>query len=202
MSSPYTPTPSPLASITIPSDGDDIDAASVNVALEGLADMVAGAVLTPNVIETLHPLELNTGWTTSKYILVGPGTTQEIYFRVNFPHGATLLSVTAYIKVDTGHAGVPAVLPGLNVSRRGMTVGAALGSEDDLRAAGGAFFPTPASAAAWEASGNLQSWTFTVDQNGTIDRDSYIYWITLSDESGANALSGNAFLGFSFNWSM
>jgi hypothetical protein len=48
----------------------------------------------------------------------------------------------------------------------------------------------------------LQSWTFTVDQNGTIDRDSYIYWITLSDESGANALSGNAFLGFSFNWSM
>lgn len=53
MSTVYTPTPTALTSITLPSDGDAEDAASVDVALEALADGIK-FISTPNYVENTY----------------------------------------------------------------------------------------------------------------------------------------------------
>lgn len=51
MPTPYTPTPQPLASYLCPDDGDDVTAASVNVALKHLGDAVAHVKATQGLID-------------------------------------------------------------------------------------------------------------------------------------------------------
>lgn len=53
MSTTYTPTPAVPAPYTIPADGDDADAASVNVALQALGDGLQYVYERPGVIEIL-----------------------------------------------------------------------------------------------------------------------------------------------------
>lgn len=126
----------------------------------------------------------------------GPGTVDDIQLVIltEVHDGATLTNIEALFVVDGGHAAVPAGLPYIEAFRMLINGGGA-GSIAGLNIAGGANFPAPASVAAYEAAG-VKSWSLAVDQNNVIDRSQYLYYLRIDDESGANALAGNMFLGF------
>jgi hypothetical protein len=111
----------------------------------------------------------------------------------------TLHRITTLFNVGQSHPNVPAILPTLFVFRGvsfNTVVGTALTPDVQLRGAGAVPFPTPGSGAAYYASGNVQSWDYITDQNNIIDTSEYRYYLGIIDESGANSLGLNKYIGF------
>jgi hypothetical protein len=142
-----------------------------------------------------------TGWTTSSgsgytlYSVQGPGTSTDITLNLTpYMHdGATLATVTIWLIVADAHAGgVPGTLPNFAVYRDNLTSSAL---QSLLSTTTVVFSPTPGTGAAWYAAGARQSFTMTCDQNNVIDKSTYIYYLNLQDENGANAVAGNYYLG-------
>jgi hypothetical protein len=105
-------------------------------------------------------------------------------------HGALLANVFVSLSVGTSHSAVPAVLPSLSIVRYrwdNMFGGVALSTTDPQ------FFPNLGSGAAYYNSGNQQFMTYVCNQNATIDNENYIYVLTITDESGANSHTLNAY---------
>ena len=105
-------------------------------------------------------------------------------------HGALLANVFVSLSVGTSHSAVPAVLPSLSIVRYrwdNMFSAQALSTTDPQ------FFPNLGSGAAYYNSGNQQFMTYVCNQNATIDNENYIYVLTITDESGANSHTLNAY---------
>lgn len=150
-------------------------------------------------------LSTSGGWTQDGYSVQGPGTSSTaVTFEIVNPHdGATISLIDAVFYVGASHAGVPAVLPTINAYRVQdlTTLAVAPVAPLSMSSAGASAFPTPVSGAAWFASGNIQKWSLTCDQNNVVDRGKYRFVIDLRDESGANSHPGNAFMGFIVHYS-
>jgi len=95
--------------------------------------------------------------------------------------GATLASVDVYIVV-AAHSVVPQAMPNLAVDQVTLTTGAqtALVSQR---------IPTAASANAWYNNSQVQS--FNLPINTIVDRSQYGYFLSILDESGTGAVTGN-----------
>jgi len=134
------------------------------------------------------------GWsnniTGSKPVLLGPGNTARIDLPFPLHNGATLATITLSVIIASGHTGVPAVLPSFVVRR--MPSDGSGGIPGSLGSS--AVFPTPADVTAYIAGGAVQSWTFTATTNNVIDTSGFVYFLTINDESGTNAIAGNAYL--------
>ena len=138
-------------------------------------------------------MSLGSGWSVpaTNISLAGPNSTSpQTCLLSGFLHnGATLAKVKPLFWVTNGsHAGVPAALPTVNVLRYAATAGSAI-SGSSLYSGGITAFPTPGSAGAWEATGNLQTWDFTCDQNNVINTQSYMYLVSMISESGVNSIN-------------
>lgn len=122
-------------------------------------------------------------------------------------HGATLFNVAVGFFVGTAHAGIPANLPQIKVSR--FNAASPL-TEEFLSSTSTQTFPMPVSGAAYYNGGALQAFNFTCNQNNVIDNNNYIYYLYILNESGANSQNNNVFgsIILSFNaissqiWSM
>lgn len=140
-------------------------------------------------------------WDFSSFagILVGHATTTFIQLWLDLPHnGATLSAVTLLFAVGQAHSGVPATMPFLSVQRVPVAFqfGSAPAGSQALSTTANQFVPTPGSGAAWFSSNQVQAFSYTCNQNNVIDNANYTYVISVGDENGANALTGNQFLGF------
>jgi hypothetical protein len=172
----------------------------------GTGDWVTyGQTRSATITQPLVPAQLGTGWTMVPLpgsFLTGPGTaagqliwlTRMLNGKFN---GAILTGATLYISVGLSHSGVPAVMPGFTIYRQKIdgTAGAALPANQTLFSSSPQSFAPPGSGALWFASGNVQSLVTTPNQNNVIDLQTYEYYAVLNDESGANAQSGNLYLG-------
>jgi hypothetical protein len=107
-------------------------------------------------------------------------------------NGATLTTVKMFMEVGNSHTNVPATFPAFDIRR--MPVGTYAGSTVSLFA-GGPATATAGSGAAWFNGGNIQNWSGTCNQNNVIDTTTYLYYLALFDESGANSKLSNAFFG-------
>jgi hypothetical protein len=109
--------------------------------------------------------------------------------------GSTLAFIAVQCTIINTHTGVPAVLPNLKV-KRGHFFSSTV---DDLSSTATQFFPTPGSLAIYNASSYVPI-SYTCNQNNVVDRTLYYYWLELTDENGANSITGNLYFAASVNF--
>lgn len=200
---------------TLPLDGEQCTAETILAALQLLLDrtqFLATHALASTLI-TIAPTPFNISYARD-WIIGDNGTSTadgprlvkavandnpvlfDISAYVSPLAGRRLASVAAVIAIGQSHASVPAILPSMRLYRTQSlsTTGVAPAADQSLLAATDAPFPTPGSGAAYYASGNLQSWTLTTDQNNVIDA-SRRYYLVLFDESGSNSKALNSYFG-------
>jgi hypothetical protein len=137
------------------------------------------------------------------------------------PHnGATMQSLAMYVQMSTGRASIPSKLPYVSIVRVRYTpiqnqpwwlwytledIGAAA-----VQLNPPSNFPTPLTLVAYENSGNIQTWTNTLNSTPLggvagdpriVDTSQYLYLVKLYDESGANSQINNTFPWFDITYS-
>lgn len=114
--------------------------------------------------------------------------------------GATLESITLFFRIMGTHSGLPAVFPALSCVRVDITgtgAGVALNSGDS---GSGLAISAAGSVVAYEAGKATQSFKFVCNQNNVIDHTIHRLIATVIEESGANSVSGNIFLGLQLEY--
>lgn len=168
------------------------------ISLTTATDFVALTVArTRTLCYPMLPTNVVSGWTTQtggQLIASATGTLITLTIPQNH-NGSTLTSASVYFIVENTHASLPASLPAFNLARRKLSTGASSG----LYSAG-TIGPTPGSVAAYNNSLAIQSFGANTDQNNVIDTSQYYYYLTLQDESGANSIAGNVYVGFSLTF--
>lgn len=142
---------------------------------------------TPLSVARCLPLlfQVNSGiaWTTDLNYSINAsiGANGSVDIGSELIDGMTLASVDVFIVVAP-HTLVPQALPNLAVDRVTLTTGAqtALASQR---------IATPASPNAWYNNNEVQS--FNLPVGAVVDRTQYGYFLSVLDESGANAVVGN-----------
>lgn len=214
MSSAYTPSPVPLTTITIPSDGDTRDAASVNVPFEQLADAIAAAsplVVVVNACfrdyERDNPAGLVSGASINlEWLPVASGTAQ-----LEFTSGGT-----RFLEVNTGSNDqnlYAMMLDAAMMNANGLTLSKVEISLSPYSSHGGLPQSLPAisvsrasfdgatqqnlksTANGWagDTSANLAAYElqhtliYTANQHNVIDTSAYVYLIAFAMEAGSNA---------------
>lgn len=154
------------------------------------------------------PPSPGTGWSyafASGPALIGGATTNVLTIVLNSMlsgdvNGAKLSQAALIFSVTGTHVGLP-TLPFFNIVRQPMNGGSSPGGAVSLFAGGTQSMGTttgawtaPASAGAWNASGNIQQFGVLPNQNNNpIDLTQYMYYVTIQDESGANSIAGNLY---------
>lgn len=181
--------------IVIPEDGDLKPAASINPAVEGLADRTAylGRITRSHFGSVVRPVVCFPRFTSGEWTIdtgvrltqVQIATSPVVAQLLHLPHGCTLQTVTAYYKGGAGHAfGLPAGMPSLSIYRQRVNNGAA-----DVQLALTA--DASADVAAFEV---LHSIACTV--NAVIDNSLYIYFLILLGEFDIDtAMAGAKYYG-------
>ena len=202
MSSPYTPTPTPLpATIDVPDDGDLEDASSVNVPSETSLDAIANLELpqkNPSESPPIASRDLNIAqrgmvwfdpaeWflTAARPIPEAIGASATFYIRMDltFPHGSTVKEFYVYILPTSGHGALPGTMPSWTMYEKNMITGAE--TPVDSKA------DTSVNVAAYEVYhpiGHHVTVPFVADREKR-------YFIVFNNEGGANSDSNLQFHG-------
>lgn len=143
---------------------------------------------------------------TGSGLIQGQGLGSAFSRRIEVPHGATLTSIKARVRINNAHAGLPATnYPMMTVQRVDYATGGLttfLKSTDAGAGVNESFVGAPVvNVAAYNALGDFE-FTYTPDQNNVVDRTAYYYVVSVIDESGVNALSGNIFKGFKYTFDL
>ncbi len=204
MSSVYTPDPSNNpASITLFDDGEDKPIATVNVALEGIADKVAHANWPETSNAKKYPLATRsitrmcmgapmvddfTKWLgSSPFLNCLVVTKQDIYFPVQLPDGATWVQAFAYFLGAAGHAAFPAGKPATMPVMRAVRFDPSTGT---LGVIASVTDPS-ASVAVYEAIHALT----IVGMAEVVDATAKNYFIKVETEGGLLGLAGDQIYG-------
>lgn len=203
MSHTYTPDPdhNPTTT-TLPDDGDDEDAASVNTPLEDVADKAAytqkhyplDTTYTVDRVQTnlVYPVTADNAAPATQQWFLNPGSawTQtdvtvaigaSIYQELDLPDGCVLQNVFVRLKGETAvpHSALPAQLPQARVFK----VNAVTGVSTALSA-----LTTDPAATQPIYDGAHEIPIFSI--GATVDRTSFRYLVKITGESGANAQAG------------
>jgi hypothetical protein len=122
-------------------------------------------------------------------------------FVVDVPHwqGANLSSVTLYFIVANNT--LPAVLPQMSITRSSWTAGSSASTgivylnAGDNGIGGGLPISTATTGTAWFSGGNVQAFSYSCNQNNTLDHGSYNYFISIVGESGSGSTAGDLYIG-------
>lgn len=221
MSTAYAPVPTILpATITLPQDlVDQRSAASVNVPFATLADAVAylSASLTTYRGITRPPPYISAGTAaagdTAFSAVVTPTPTQSyslafpdvytaaaegkiMYFPIEgLMNDEVITDATVYVTGYSGgggHAGLPALMPGICVIRRLRSTGAISSLQS-----GGFVLDTSGGVGAYEATHAITTGA-AINQNNTVKNQDYEYFLLVQNEGHTNALAyldvGGAYL--------
>ena len=134
-------------------------------------------------------------WTQKDQLAVGPNTTDILFVPLLVlddlnSSGATLTSVKVRFVVNDPHvSGPPGVMPQFGLNRALVSTGSTylLQSLTSFTPQ----IPTPPNGTAWYASNHIQEYIFVPDQNNVIDRNLYMYYLSIEDENGAFSVAGN-----------
>jgi hypothetical protein len=123
-----------------------------------------------------------------------------ILFKLDTLHnGASLISINVSFVTST-HSAVPTALPSVAIYR--VALNSNSNSPTELSSTGGS--PTPGSnVSIYNNSGNPQKFTLTLSGSGSdnvIDTSTYVYFLTIFDESGSNSVIGNTYYGYSVTY--
>lgn len=186
MSAIYTGLKSWVDTITTPDDGDPADAASIVPALEALADQASCVVASKVIALGSLPYVDTTGWTVDFNVMaVGTSTLgDEFKASLDVVHGATISTVEVLFVPDGTHAALPANKPSITLSRHALTTGVAPANVVSVVTTG---TYVPVSLADYN-NGQLKA--ITISPAHTVDAYGYAYYLSIVEESGANAKVG------------
>lgn len=141
------------------------------------------------------------GGATSWGIMQGNGMSSVMCSTVLLapPDAVVLTNVRVYFKVVAGRASLPAVGPGLDISRYDPS--ASPPTPGQLYSGGLKTFTLPGLLVNYEL-GTTQYFDFVPDVNNTIDRTTYGYMMHLYDETGGGTIAGNLFYGYEATFTM
>lgn len=195
MSSVYTAAKSWVDTITVLDDGDAANAASIAPALEALADQ-ASCLVAPKVV-ALGSLTYvdTTAWTVDFNVMaVGTSTLgDEFKAAIEVVNGATIGSIEVLFVPDGTHAALPANKPSITLSRHALTTGVA--PANVVSVVSTATY-APVSLADYN-NGQLKA--ITISPSHTVDAYGYTYYLSIVEESGANAKVG-AYYAYRINY--
>lgn len=101
-------------------------------------------------------------------------------------NGATLTQVDILLYILTGHGGLPATKPSFTAYRFNKATATASSM--------GTLTMAPANLAAYENGGAIQTQSISPLTNNTIDKTTYVYYLGINDEHGANWQAGNLYV--------
>lgn len=104
-------------------------------------------------------------------------------------NGATLGSLDVYFTPRTGTAAAPATTPSVAMYRRAVATGAGVGAQTAL--SGTPVQSYTAGGDYWD--GKVKIMTYTCTTNNVVDTSTYVYYLIITDESGANSAVGNKY---------
>ena len=199
MSSVYTGARAWVATATVPDDGDAANAASVVPAIEAVADQ-ASCMVSDDLVPLgsipfaslggLFSLDFN-------FLNVVTATTAGDEYRaaIKLVNGATVSSIDVFfVPKTTARAGWPlGTAPKVTLSRHAITAGGTMGAPSVVSTA--TYVPV--------SQANYQDGTvkvMTVSPTHPVDADGYIYLLSVTDEAGANAIPGGAYLAYRVNY--
>lgn len=191
--STYSATPVKLEDITLPADGEDVDAASVNVPIESIADGVMHVRLHSRCFgwESAYDDVGADGWPpnvedTEYRSNAGTGVRERI--RIPVGDGVDLESVDILFKVTSSH--LPTTkLKGI-VRRLDLTTGTATDCCSVTQASG-------ADAAGYYASGAMRTLNLPLTTAKTCDATKHVFYLEITAETGGSAAADeNRVYGF------
>lgn len=199
MSSVYTGARAWVATATVPDDGDAANAASVVPAIEAVADQASCIVSDDLVPLGSIPFASAGGFFSLdfNYLNVVTATTVGDEYRaaIKLVNGATVSSIDVFfVPKTTARGGWPlGSAPKVTLSRHAITAGGTMGALSVVSTA----TYVPVSQADYQ---NGQVKVMTVSPAHVVDADGYIYLLSVTDEAGANAIVGGAYLAYRVNY--
>lgn len=109
--------------------------------------------------------------------------------------GATITGIVLYFRIIGTHGALP-TFPTMSCARLDRSGGVGAVSMNSGDSGSGLAISSAGTVVAYENGHAVQSFTYTVDQNGLIDASVHDVLITIVDESGVNFQSGNLYCGF------
>ncbi len=105
-------------------------------------------------------------------------------------HGRTLSTLKVRYRGMSGHAGLPALMPAIHISRNDLGQFPGQSNALDLLSTGSGWaVDTSADTTAYQVT-NAHDITYTPNQNNVIDHTQYIYTLAFQNEAHTNAIVG------------
>lgn len=148
-----------------------------------------------------QPLRVFVGGALTSYGILqgqGVGVMATSILREPTDH-ATLTKLRVYFQTATGRGSLPAVGPGIDVSRYDPSAAPPVAAS--LSTTGAQFYTLPGLLATYEAAGT-KTMDFVPDTLALLDRTTYHYLVAIYDESGGGAIFGNLFFGYEATWTL
>jgi hypothetical protein len=205
MSSTYSGSDNYVASITIPDDGDPAVAASVNTPFESLADNAFWSrwqMLRPKLVALgSHPFTSTSARFGINYNFMSLDTSiaagDDVRVTlVGLPMNDTIASIDVFfVPKTTARVGWPlGTAPKVALARYAIAAGGTPAVPTSL----GSATYVPVSQADYQ-DGNFK--VMTVSPAHTVNSEDYVYQLHVTDEAGANAIPGGAYVAYRVNYS-
>jgi hypothetical protein len=114
------------------------------------------------------------------------------YMPIRLIDGLTLSAIVMYFLTNNGHGSLPTTGPTIKLARAAFTVGATLGTESII---GTGSYVLPANVGLYNAN-ELRIVANTAVAGHVVDSVNYTYTLTVTDEAGGGAISGNDFFAY------
>lgn len=132
-------------------------------------------------VATTFYLYDNNGLSLKFNTVEATNTARHVIIQLNeyLSDGSTLNSVQAIVKPGIAHVALPATMPAMTIVRCDHVAGTVASlTSTGLR---------PDTSATFGAYNLVHGWTATMDQNNTVDLSSYVYYLIIHNEGGANS---------------
>lgn len=200
MSSVYTGARAWVATATVPDDGDAAAAASVSSPLEAVADQVSCLVSDDLIALGSIPFSSAAGRFSLDFnylnVVTATAAGDEYRAQIRLVNGATVASIDVFfVPKTTARGGWPlGTAPIVSLLRHAVVAGGTMGAVSTVATA----TYVPVSQADYQ---NGQNKVMTVSPAHIVDADGYLYFLSVTDEAGANAIVGGAYLAYRVNYS-
>lgn len=200
MSSVYSGARAWVASVTVLDDGDNAEAASIAPGIEAVADQASCLVSDDFVPLGSIPFASSASRFALDFnylnVVTATAAGDEYRAAIKLVNGATVASIDVFfIPKTTARGGWPlGSAPVVSLLRHAITAGGTMGAPSTVATA----TYVPVSQLDYQ---NGQNKVMTVSPAHVVDADGYIYMLSVTDEAGANAIPGGAYLAYRVNYS-
>ena len=200
MSTVYTGARAWVATADVLDDGDPAEAGSIAPALEALADQASCLVSDDLIALGSIPFSSAAARFSLDFnylnVVTATAAGDEYRAQIRLVNGATVASIDVFfVPKTTVRGGWPlGTAPIVALLRHAVVAGGTMGAVSTVATA--TYVPV-----SQDDYQNGQNKVMTVSPAHLVDADGYLYFLSVTDEAGANAIVGGAYLAYRVNYS-